>query len=338
MQELKYHFCTLFDSAYLSRGLAMYESLSNYCSAYTLYIFTFDDLSYDILSGLSLKNVVLIPYPDFEDDELLKAKDNRSRVEYFWTCTASTILYVLHNYKADLCTYIDADVYFFSSPVPILKEIEKKSILITEHRFSKQFKKMSSSGIYNVQFISFRNDSNGLDALYWWKNQCLISCENNQKEGKCGDQKYLDDWTTRFKSVHVMEHEGGGLAPWNMLDYRIIDNKSLRVHNIRTKTIYDVIFFHFHSLALLGGNIIRLAHSQYFISDNFFYFIYIPYIKHLNEIHKKLFRLEKTLKSRTFITKKSTNNFFNKSKILIKHIWNIVIRNRNNNISLSKES
>ena len=69
---MKYHFCTLFDSAYLSRGLAMYESLSAHCFDFVLYIITFDDQSQNILSMLNLKNVVLIPYSIFEDKELIQ--------------------------------------------------------------------------------------------------------------------------------------------------------------------------------------------------------------------------------------------------------------------------
>ncbi|MFN3270416.1 MAG: hypothetical protein ACK42G_07510, partial [Candidatus Kapaibacteriota bacterium] len=33
------------------------------------------------------------------------------------------------------------------------------------------------------------------------------------------DQLYLDDWTERFKGVHVMKHLGGGLAAWNVQQY-----------------------------------------------------------------------------------------------------------------------
>ena len=69
-------------------------------------------------------------------------------------------------------------------------------MLITEHRFSPHHDHSRTSGIYNVQFMTFRNDARGLAALRWWRAACLESCELNPEEGKCGDQKYLDDWSS----------------------------------------------------------------------------------------------------------------------------------------------
>ena len=43
------NFCTLFDSYYLDKGLALYASLDKVCENFTLYIFCFDDRSYEIL-------------------------------------------------------------------------------------------------------------------------------------------------------------------------------------------------------------------------------------------------------------------------------------------------
>src|SRR3989337_3868323 len=137
-----YNFCTLFNTKYLSRGLALYHSLKNVCNDFHLYIFTFDDLG-----------------------------DN--------------------------------------------------SILITEHRFSREYRKEEKlNGRYCVQFITFKNDEYGLGALIWWKNQCINWCYNRIENGKFGDQKYLDDWTTRFKKVHVLQHLGCGLAGWNISQYK----------------------------------------------------------------------------------------------------------------------
>ena len=39
-------FCTLFDSNYLDKGLALYHSMRKYIGNFTLYIFTFDVMRY----------------------------------------------------------------------------------------------------------------------------------------------------------------------------------------------------------------------------------------------------------------------------------------------------
>lgn len=123
------NFCTLFDSIYLSRGLAMYNSLVEHCGDFHLYVFAFNDECYDILQSMPLKFVTVISLTDFEDEELLRVKPARTRGEYCWTCTSSTILYVLNHFDVSHCTYVDSDLYFFSSPQPLIDEMKDKSIL-----------------------------------------------------------------------------------------------------------------------------------------------------------------------------------------------------------------
>ena len=36
------------------------------------------------------------------------------------------------------------------------------------------------------------------------------------------NQKYLDEWPTKFKNIHIMQNLGGGLGPWNIENYDII--------------------------------------------------------------------------------------------------------------------
>jgi hypothetical protein len=65
----------------------------------------------------------------------------------------------------------------------------------------------------------------GMAVLNWWRDRCIEWCYARSEEGKFGDQKYLDDWTTRFDSVHVLEHLGGGIAPWNVQQYSFYRDK-----------------------------------------------------------------------------------------------------------------
>ena len=104
------------------------------------------------------------------------------------------------------------------------------------------------SGIYNVQFLPFRRDERGLEALRWWRDRCLEWCYFRYEDGKLGDQKYLDDWPTRFEGVHVLEHPGGGLAPWNVENYDLA-----RANGSVTVDGRPLIFHHYHSLRLYSG-------------------------------------------------------------------------------------
>lgn len=110
------NFCTLFDSYYLDKGLALYRSLSKVTEDFTLYVFCFDDKAKAILDGMTLPHLVVLHHSDFETEELLKLKKERSRAEYCWTCTSVIIEYVLDHYPVDSCTYLDSDLYFYADP------------------------------------------------------------------------------------------------------------------------------------------------------------------------------------------------------------------------------
>ncbi len=243
------YFCTLFDSNYLSRGLALYRSLKRWVPEFHLYVIAFDDLSLAILKDLSLENMTLISLDEFEDDELLRVKPDRSPSEYCWTCTPSSILYVMEKYNLSLCTYLDADLYFYSSPDVLINEMKQHSLLITPHRYTKEFDNTSTSGKYNVQFIPCRNNANGIEAMYWWRQACLDQCELNPEKGLCGDQMYLDDWPSQFKGVWELKHLGGGVAPWNVQQYKFYKNDSKIIgHELAGGEKFDLVFFHFHAV------------------------------------------------------------------------------------------
>ena len=243
-------YCTLFDSNYLSRGLLMYESLMHHQPAAHLYIFPFDDQCYSVLKSLNLRNVTLVPLSEFENETLLQLKKVRTRTEYCWTCTPSIVDYVLTVYGAACCTYVDADLYFYGDPTILLNEVPVDySVLITAHRYTKEYDQSSTSGIYCVQFITFRNNPNGLSVLAWWKNACIEWCFNIMENGKFGDQKYLDDWPERFKGiVWELKHTGGGVAPWNVQQYRFEKTKGKIIGlELLNNEKFDLIFYHFHA-------------------------------------------------------------------------------------------
>ena len=253
------NFCTLFDSNYLSRGLALYLSLLATGDDFRLYVFCFDDKVYDIITRLALDRIVPISLAEFESPELLRVKPGRTKGEYCWTCTSHTIRYCLDRFSLPDVTYLDADLFFYNRPSILLDEFERAgaSVLITPHRYTRRYDISWRSGIYCVQFITFRADERGLGALDWWRERCLEWCYARVEDGKFGDQRYLDDWPTRFQGVHVLEHLGGGVAPWNVQQYDISANRSGYAGvEKRTGKMFDLVFFHFHNVRfMIDGNI-----------------------------------------------------------------------------------
>lgn len=251
-----HYYCTLFDSYYLNRGLVMQKSLLEKCNNFHLYIFAFDKVSYNILKSLNLQKTTIISLEEFENDDLKRIKPGRTKGEYCWTCTPSTILYCIEKFNLPGCTYLDADLCFYDDPTALIDEMGSNSVLITEHRYTKRYDQSATSGIYCVQFITFKNDVIGMDVLRWWAARCIEWCFNRFEDGKFGDQKYLDDWTSRFKGIHVLRHLGGGVAPWNVqqLDLQKRGHKWL----VREKSggeFVSLIFYHFHHITFFATTV-----------------------------------------------------------------------------------
>lgn len=272
------YFCTYFDKNYLFRGVALYRSMEKYCGDFLLHVLCMDNETYVLLKKMNLSKVKLLKLKDFEDSELLVVKSSRTLVEYYWTCTPSLPLYLLKKYEYEMVTYIDADLMFFSSPEKIFEEMKNGSILVIEHRFKEnKEQKEKDNGKYNVQFLTFRNDKNGLACLKWWRDKCLEWCYNRHENGLIGDQSYLTEWDNLFKGVHSLKNLGGGLAPWNINNYKLTKiNNEIFVEN------YRLIFYHFHAFRLYSFFINDLSFGYRFTALQK-EIIYKPYISAIQD-------------------------------------------------------
>lgn len=287
-----YNFCTLFDSAYIDRGLIMYYSILEKMQQFMLYIYAFDRKTFEILSGMNLDKVKVIFIETLETEKMLSLKASRTRAEYCWTFTPIIIEYSLDKFLLDNCTYIDADIYFYADPTVLLKELEKtkSSIMIVKHGFPNTFeyKRLEKrSGIYCVQFNTFLNNAEGRRTLTWWKEKCLDCCSSTGEKGNFGDQKYLDNWKKEFRGVHVLEHLGAGVAPWNVSRYQLRSTaKEMIIMEKNSKTEMPLIFYHFHALRDLDEKHmnIRVYCRQGKVDNLLIETLYKGYIERLQEI------------------------------------------------------
>lgn len=294
------NFCTLFDSFYLSRGLAMYESLKKQSTSFHLFIFAFDELSYNILIGLKLDYVAVISLSEFETPELIEVKKSRSIAEYCWTCTPSTIDYVLKNFDVPHCTYIDADLYFYTDPSVLITELLEsgKSVLITEHRFSTLPKlyEEKRGGRFCVQFITFIREEKSLQVLARWREQCIEWCYSRYEDGKFGDQKYLEEWPVLYSNIHILKHQGGGIAPWNLTQYSFKNtNDSIVGKSLKDKSEFRVVFFHFQYVKFMSEGYCDIG--WYIISSNVKKLFYYPYLNKIIDIELRIREVNSNFKS-----------------------------------------
>lgn len=243
------HYCTLFDSNYLLKGLVMLQTLRKWCPSAQVHVLCMDEVSHALLNRMALPGVSLLTLEMVEDEDLLRVKPRRTVPEYCWTLTASLCQYVMRTQEEiDLLTYLDADLMFFSEVEPLFMEMGEASITVVEHRYIPRLAHLEAYGRFNVEWVSFRRDEEGMHCLNRWREQCIEWCFARLEDGKLGDQKYLDAWPTDYRSVHILRHKGAGVAPWNYQNHQYQEADG--------KVLVDgtpLVFYHFHQFQLLKG-------------------------------------------------------------------------------------
>jgi len=262
-------YVTLFDSLFLPQGLALHMSMERHLKEYVLWILCVDDQAHAALIKLDLPNVKLLQLSSVETKELSCVKPTRSNGEFCWTLTPYAPRFVFEaDASVERVTYLDADLWFRKSPTSIFEEFSHsgKHVLITDHAYDPEHDQSEKSGQFCVQFMTFTRVG-GEQVRQWWEDRCIEWCYARVENGKFGDQKYLDDWPTRFKThVHVLMNKESILAPWNAFRY----------------PYGNALVWHFQGLRIIQVNsrlAVRL--SDYPIPETTLTNVYLPYIKDL---------------------------------------------------------
>ena len=262
----KESYVTLFDFNFLPQGLNLYNSMLKHCGNFELWIMCMDEETYSYLEKKELQFTKLLRIIDFESDQLLEVKKERTLGEYCWTLSPflPQIIFDLDK-LIDRVTYLDADIWFLKSPDCIYLDFEKSrgSVLITEHDYIEKFNQTETSGKYCVQFMIYKRHSS-FDILQRWQEQCLKWCFNRIEDGKFGDQKYLDAWPKDFgDAVYVLQNKQAAQGPWNTSKFNI----------------KEAVFYHFHQLRIVTDKVAEIGYYPLF--QTHINTLYRPYITEL---------------------------------------------------------
>jgi hypothetical protein len=217
------------------------------------------DLGEPTLRELALPNVEIVPLAKLEAayPELVSLKQSRTMIEYYFTLSPFLPHYLFATTDADRITYLDGDLYFFTSPRPVVETFGDASVAITPHRFSFEFRNHFVYGRFNVAWITYRRNAEGLDCVNTYKAECTAWCYDRVENGKFGDQKYLDAWPSRYPTLKIIEHKGFNLAIWNVDGYMIrAKNGTVMIDND------PLVFYHFASTQLLPDGTVRAPVSS----------------------------------------------------------------------------
>ena len=268
-------FCTLFDSYYASKGIAMYLSLERLTNDFILYVMALDRQCQERLSRCGFRHMLVECIDDVMTPELSEAKSNRSLAEFCWTCGAYFTDYFLNKYNLPEITYLDSDLMFINSPSVVFEELEMKkaSVGLVSH-----FAKYPMFGKYCVQFVYFKNDDAGRNCLRWWRDECLKWCYCKMENGKYADQKYLEYFANRFDNVYDIENRGVGIACWNMNRYRYTKDE-LYFEGKK----YPQVFFHYSGIAVSVENGVMVFKHTMFLSKAIRKTFILPYAELMKE-------------------------------------------------------
>jgi hypothetical protein len=281
-------YCTFFDAGYLSKGLALIESIRANEDTNKIFVVCLDDFTFIHLQSRAMElnlqttklDELLKTFPELE-----KARRNRTAIEFLFTISPFVTLFCsMGRSENHVSIYLDADLYFFEDPKSVIKEIDGSSIAIIRHNYPWFLRHLEKKyGTYNVGLLAFRNDLEGRKVLNWWAKSCIEWCFDYPKDGKYADQGYLNHFSKISDSVKVLENPGFNLAPWNTASRKLsLNYNSVRIDNS------DLIFFHFHGLKRSGDFWVSSQLNYYSpLPNRVFKRIYGRYVSHLMEIESQ---------------------------------------------------
>jgi len=280
-------FCTYFDHNYLSRAMLTFRSLRRFEPNTPIYVLALSELCETILRELALPDVEIIPLPVLERayPELASVKTARKQIEYYFTLSPFLPDFLFSRTTANRITYIDSDLYFYTSPRPMLTALGDASVAITPHRFSFEFRNHHVYGSFNVGWLTYRRCTEGLDCLNAYKAECMAWCYDRVEDGRFGDQKYLDAWPDRYPSLKIIEHKGFNLAYWNIHNYIIrLKNEVVMIDDD------PLVFFHFATTRMRpdGTAVITISHRGGRSKTVLFDHVVNPYAHELSEEGRSL--------------------------------------------------
>jgi hypothetical protein len=246
-------YCSYANIDYLPRFMALVQSIRLFDKDSEIYLLCLDEMTLDLAPRLFGDSVTILDVKSIESGypELLGAKLNRTPIEYVFTLTPYLMRHVqARTDSGSFVIYLDADLYFVSSPEFVVREIESSDVGIIPHGYPGFLSRaLLRYGKFNVGWVGVRNSENGRVCLEWWANRCLEWCGDQPMDGKYADQGYLDQFPKLFTGVKILENRGFNLAPWNTSGIQITEDKQGRVIVAGQGPL---VFFHFHGLKRIG--------------------------------------------------------------------------------------
>ena len=287
-----HNYCTNFDMGYFPKWLVMYKSWLRWSyEEDVMHVLPMNAETHDFLNKTG-------PWPRVRIWSWAPPRpENRTWAEHCWSMAP----YFTQKVKDDLLsgphpvqvfdvTYLDADLRFYAPISHIWGEMSRESVVaIVPHRFMPEdVARLSPNGLYNVSWVTFRNDPCARAVLDRWAEQVRNKCDKES----CGDQKYLDEWPALLgKGLHVFKEPGIGMGPWHVRRYTMSDGLKFFEQERELGEKSQLYFYHFHELT-------RRPNGEYYMTGykvpiSFVQDVYVPYIAELDAAYAMMEQMKR---------------------------------------------
>ena len=290
--------CTVADSNFLLRFLALNRSIENYTKNFKINLLCLDKEIFDKLHNKYehinchyIENLKKIDKdlqicennePSYEALNVSSGdKKKAKRIQFIWSLAAYYCWYCLSEESWDHVYYFDADLYFFEDPEILNDFSDFGSIGLIENRAPYS----PINGKYNVGIIYFKNDKEGLSCSEFWKD-CMMDANNKyaKEYGTCGDQKYLELFPQKYSKVFQLDDYIGHLAPWSVANHTYLLGKISYEGKMQ-----ELLFYHFSNFSYDFQNksySYAPRHGLHSAPNNTIAELYQEYYKTLEELNE----------------------------------------------------
>jgi hypothetical protein len=272
------------DKYFASRAGALVESLLKDPFCPKIIVFAHDNIALDFLN-LNYGDVIVVK--SIEDvvskySQLQNVYNSKPKNEFMFALTPYLIKFISEYYEGGEAWYIDADIWFKNNFSELIPQVKNSDIAITPHNFSEKLKFLEKYGKFNVGIIYASSSLESYRIINWWADKCSENTELRPDGEFYGDQKYLDNFKSISKNVHVFKGLGINAAPWNCkMIYK--ENETFFCQDGSKLIAFHFSGFRKFKYYIFYGYSIYSWRPKIIIRNQ----IYKPYIKKLNEIENK---------------------------------------------------
>jgi hypothetical protein len=246
---LNYDICMITSKLDLVKCMALYYSITQNSKRVHIWICCIDDFSLSTLNNAELDNATIINSRSFETKELLELRETCDEKEYKRLLRAHCLYFILkNNFSVKYLLYVGTDIYFYKSPVYLLKEFENGSIFLYRQPKTNENGKCN----YKTDLIGFRRDKNTLECLISWKDRSNEWNHERTRGDEYPEESYINTWPSSISGVRVLENKYVNAEPQASKYYRIVSvGDKLKYIN------QTLILLNFHSYKLVYNSAIN---------------------------------------------------------------------------------